>query len=112
MYYSGVEQWLHCQLGLEDSHPQTEEMFLQDDFKGGLGRAPVVPQSPSLGVRRALKRLVRGLKAPKMLKFVTICFPMSWPFAIIAETRRVLVSFRSLHLLELKIKNFGGLPFR
>ena len=45
-----------------------------------------------------------------MLKFGTASFPISWIFAKIAENRRVLISFRSLHFPELKIKNFGGLP--
>ena len=33
--------------------------------------------------------LVREVKAPETLKFVTISFPMSWFFAIIAEIIRV-----------------------
>ena len=37
---------------------------------------------------------------------------MSWLFVIVAKTRRVLVSFRSLQLLEWKSKNFGDLPWR
>ena len=56
--------------------------------------------------------LVRGLKMPKALKFVTVSIPVSWLLAIIVKTRRVLFLFRSLHLLKLKIKNFGGLPLR
>lgn len=54
-----------------------------------------------------MERLVRGLKVPEALKFVTVSFPVSWLFAIRAETRRVLISFRKLHLLVFKIKNFG-----
>lgn len=49
---------------------------------------------------------------PDVLKFVTTSFPMACLFAIIEETRRVWVSFRHLHLLELKTKNFNTLPFR
>ena len=45
-----------------------------------------------------------------MLKFVKISFPMFFLFAIVAETRWGLVSFRSLHLLEFKSTKFGGLP--
>ena len=56
-----------------------------------------------------LERLVRRVKVPKTLKFVTISVPLSWLFAVIAGSRRV--SFRRLHLLELKIKNFSGLSF-
>ena len=48
----------------------------------------------------------------EVLNFITSSFPMYWFFLVIAETDRVLVSFRSLYLLELKIKNFGDLPFR
>ena len=59
-----------------------------------------------------MERHVRRLKAPEALKFVTISFPMSWLFAITAETRRVLVLFRGLRLLQVKIKTFGGLPLR
>ena len=42
-------------------------------------------------IGRMLKRLVERLKVPEALKFVTISFPESWIFAIIAETRRVFV---------------------
>lgn len=70
------------------------------------------PGAPSLGIWRTLERLVRGLKVPEALKYVTVSFPMSWLFAVITETRRILVLFRGLHLLELKIKNFSGLSFR
>ena len=71
-----------------------------------MGRDPVVPQS--LIIENWEERLVRGPKPPKALKFATISFALFWLFAIIAETKRVLVSFRNLHLLELKIKNFVG----
>lgn len=64
--------------------------------------------APSLRIGRMLERLVRELK---VLKFVTIFSPMSWLF-VITETRRILVSFRNLHFLELKIKNFGGLSLK
>ena len=58
--------------------------------------------------------LVRGLKAPKVLKFVIIFLPISWLFAVIAETKRIFclfVLFRVLHLSELKIKNFSSFSF-
>ena len=64
-------------------------------------------RAPPLIIGKVSERLLRELKVPKALKFITIYFPMSWLFAIIAEMRRALVS-----LLELKIKNFGGLSFR
>ena len=63
-------------------------------------------------IGRILKRLVKVLKAPKVLTFITISFPMFWLFAIISETKRVLVSFRVFQLLESKIKNVVVLPFR
>ena len=48
---------------------------------------------------------------PEALRFIIISFPMSLLFAIRAETKRVLISVRSLHLLDLRIKNFGDLSF-
>ena len=59
-----------------------------------------------------LERLVRELKVPKALKFITISFSVSWLFVIITKTRRVFTLFRNFHLLELRIKNFVHLPFR
>ena len=64
-----------------------------------------------MGIWRTLERLVRELKALKVLTFVTISFPMFQLFAIITETR-ILISFRVLHILQLKIKTFSGLSFR
>ena len=58
-----------------------------------------------------LENPVRGLKVPKLLKFIIISFPMSWLSAIIAEARGALVLGRILHLLELKAKNFASPPF-
>lgn len=53
------------------------------------------------------------MKVPKVkLTFLTGSFPMSWLFANNRRTGKVLVLFKNLHLLELKIKNFGGLPLR
>ena len=45
--------------------------------------------SPSLRIERTLERLVRRLKC----LLVTISFPVFWIFIMIAETKRVLVSF-------------------
>lgn len=84
-------------------------MFLQVDLEGTQGRKPIVPWSPeSLRPGKTLERLVGRLKvrAPKVLTFVTSSSPVTWLSAITAETRRVLVLLMSLHLLELKIKNF------
>lgn len=66
----------------------------------------------SLEIRRTLERLARGLKALGMLTFLTVFFsPMPWFFVILAETKRGLVLFRGLYLLELKVENFSGLSF-
>lgn len=65
---------------------------------------------PRLGVRRALERLVRGLRAPGVLKCVIVFLSTSWIFAIGVETGRGLVLFRGLHLLKLNNKDFSGLP--
>ena len=46
---------------------------------------------------RTLERMVRGLKIPKALTFVTISFLRTQLFAIIAEIRGVLILFRSLY---------------
>lgn len=57
------------------------------------------------------ERLVRRLNILEALKFVTISFPISCLFAIIAETGRIWVSFRGLNFLELKVKNFTSFTF-
>ena len=46
---------------------------------------------------RTLERMVRELKIPKALAFVTISFLRTQLLAIIAEIRGVLVLFRSLY---------------
>lgn len=51
----------------------------------------------SLGNRRTMERLARGLKIPDMLKYVTMLFPVSGLFPKLAKTRRFLVLFRGLH---------------
>lgn len=86
-------------------------MFLQADGEGALGKPPVVPWSPIIDNWEHIGRLARGLKAYKVLRFVTFSFPVSWLFGIRAEAGGILVSFRSLYLLELKIKNFGSITF-
>ena len=48
-------------------------------------------------------KLVRGFKVSSVLTFVTIYFLMSWFYAIITKTKRILVLFRRFHLLELTI---------
>ena len=79
---------------------------------GGLGRAPVVPRSPITGSEEDPGRLVRQLKIPEVLKFVATSVPMSSLFAIIAEIRRLLVSYKVSYLPELNTKNFSGFSFR
>lgn len=66
-------------------------------------------RAPSPGVRRTWERLVRRLKVPKALKFVTIPFPMPWLFAIIISVIRFLVSYREFYLPEFEIKNVSSL---
>lgn len=56
-----------------------------------------------------LEKFHKGQNVPKVLKFILISFPMLWLFAIIAETKMVLFSFKVFHLLELKIKNVVSL---
>ena len=68
-------------------------------------------RAPPLIIGKVSERLLRELKVPKALKFVTMSFPMSWLFAIIAETRNVLFLLWSLCLLQMKIKSFGTLGF-
>ena len=47
-----------------------------------------------------------------VIKFVTIYFIISYIFSIVAEIRRVFISFRHLHFLQLKIKNFDSIFFK
>lgn len=70
-----------------------------------------VPWSLSFGIRRTLVRMVGRLRAPGTFKFVAVFLPVSWRFAIMVEIRKLLVLFRGLHLLGLKIKDFHGLSF-
>lgn len=55
-----------------------------------------------------MEKLVRRLKAFRMLQLVTDFLPMSRHFAKMTETRIILVVFRNLHSFELKIKNLNG----
>ena len=64
-----------------------------------MGKTPAIPWE--------LGKLVRGLKVPGALKLVTVFPSMSWLFAVMAKTRRVCVSFKGLHLVELKIEDFS-----
>lgn len=67
----------------------------------------------TLGIDRALTRLVRGLQVPGARKLATVSSCL--PFTVMAETRKVVFFFffflRGLHLLEMKVKDFSGLPF-
>ena len=77
-------------------------------LRGRIGENPYSSsESPHWGVRRTLK----SLKASGALKPITIFPPVPWISAIMAETKRVLVWFRDLHFLQLKIKDFSDLPF-
>ena len=61
--------------------------------------------SSALGIKRTLERQKKSSNARN--DWLQSFFPPPSLFAI-AETRRFLVVFRDLHLLELKIKNFSG----
>ena len=77
-------------------------------LRGRIGKNPYSSsESPHWGVRGTLK----SLKASGALKPITIFPPVPWISAIMAETKRVLVWFRDLHFLQLKIKDFSDLPF-
>lgn len=56
--------------------------------------------------------MVRGLKVPGALKLVTVFLTVSWLFAVMAKAWKVLVLFGGLHLVELKIEDFSGLPLK
>ena len=76
--------------GLEDIRPQFAEILLQakrEDWEKPL----LFLGDLSLRIGRTLERLVRGVKVPEVLEFVTLSFPVSWLFVIVAETKRVLV---------------------
>lgn len=79
-------------------------------IKKGNGEEPMeflgAPSLQKLGGHR--KSWLESCAHLKCLKLLAICFPVFWLFAIIAD-RRVLVLFRNLQLLDLKMKNFGGL---
>ena len=81
-------------------------------IRGRIWKTPIESWSTIIENWRSLKKLVRGLKVSKAFIFLTISVPIFWLFAIIAETRRVFVLFRSLHRLNLMINNFDGFPLR
>lgn len=81
--------------------------MFSNPITGGLGGAPVVPWSPIIDNRRDTGGLVRGMKMYKECRSVIIFFLMTWLFPIIAETKKVLVLFRSLHLMKLKVKSLA-----
>lgn len=99
---------------VKDSFPVWRVVYLSQ-LRGRIGRSPCRSLEPQFFRNgRALEILVRGLKAHKVLKFVIIFLPMSWLFAVIAETKRffcLFVLFRALHLSELKIKNCSSFSF-
>ena len=61
-------------------------------------------------IGRMMERFIRELS--EVLEFVSLVSNVLLFLQKISENRRVLVSFRGLHLLDLKIKNFVGLSFR
>ena len=77
--------------GLQEIDPNLEKCFFKPVKRKDWEEPLEFFGAQSLRIGRMLKRLVKGLKVPEALKFVTISFPESWIFAIIAETRRVFV---------------------
>lgn len=63
-----------------------ESGFSKPIKRGDWEESLSVVGAPSLGIRRTLERLARGLKASGMLKCVTVFFPVPRPFAPITET--------------------------
>ena len=78
--------------------------MFSNPITGGFGGAPVVPWSPIIDNWRDTEGLVRGMKMHKECRSVIIIFLMSWLFAIIVETKRVLFLCSSLHLMKLKVR--------
>lgn len=94
---------------------------LESDFPEMIKRKEPLQflRAPSLGIRRSLERLTRGLKVPGELTLLTASLHPSaqlpGPFAVIAETGVGFLFgfvFRGLHLPELKIDTFSSLSFR
>ena len=54
-----------------------------------MGIALIFTQSLVIESWEDFRKAIRRLNVPETLKFVTISFPMSWFFAIIAEAIRV-----------------------
>lgn len=106
--------WLQGQLKLEEIHPQSGVVFVQANVEIKLGKPLKLVRVLSLRIGRTLERLIRRVRMPKALKFITISFFQKepWLFVITAEIRRDLVLLSIFHLLELKIKNFGSLSMR
>lgn len=108
LHSSGFSTELRCPEDREISS-QLGEKFLQANEERELGRAPVVPQGPAIGMRKALGRLARRLRLPEVPKLVTASFTVSQLFVIPAEASRLWVLYSGLHLPGLKIKNLQGL---
>ena len=86
------------------------EKVSQSRLRGKIGKSPCWPwEPPSQRTGGMLVRLVRRLKAMKALKFVTVYFQC--PGSLQYHRNQEYI-FRDLHLLELKILNVHGLPFR
>lgn len=110
-YTSGVEHW---EYGTVFSYDWKKFILhLERHFSKPIKRKnweePLYSWALSLRFGRMLEKLLRGLMTPVVIKFVTIYFIISYIFSIVAEIRRVFISFRHLHFLQLKIKNFDSI---
>lgn len=95
------------QLGPEAIHLPYEEIFLLDVLEGGLESAPVALQPPSLKTGRILAKLLRELKVPEMLNFITVS--SSVPTIYYNSRNQENLGFLPA-IICWKIKNFDGLP--
>lgn len=112
-FSSGVEHW-ECGSSVSNDWKRfisKLEKVSQSRLRGKIGKSPCWPwEPPSQRTGGMLVRLVRRLKAMKALKFVTVYFQC--PGSLQYHRNQEYIFFRDLHLLELKILNVHGLPFR
>lgn len=77
-----------------------------------IGTRPCSASEPSpWGLGKPRKDWLEDWSASGALKFATVFLAMSWFSAVTTEIRRDGVCLGGLHLLEMKIKDFSGVPF-
>lgn len=64
-----------------ETHSQCGEWFLRADYKGRLGRAPVVPWSSIIGNEEEFGKSGCRDRDVGVFKLVVIFFPVSWSSA-------------------------------